>query len=402
MIYQAQRKGCGYACVKMLLSLNGVSHAEEIEEPLIRSQAPSLGELISFAQKGGLTLSGYKFLEPSGLLSHKDFPILLVLAREGVEHMVVVMKPRGGRFLVLDPDKGRLWVKKEELSEASTGVYLKQLAFRKPPEGLEKPPYKRKRKWGIGLTIFPILESLLALCGLSCLRRGGSFLLLSIFLLFYCLCLASRTVFSFQAMKSFDLEFLSGCYGEKESERRERLSHYCAYKEASLLSPLSTLEDGLSLLLVFLLLFFNDPFFGSLCLLPIFSFLLQSLLFRKKDEKEREGIESGERKFLTGEGDPRSLLPSLEESLRGSYAFGERKACLNLLNFSICAFSSALSLLLGPVSSNRFLFCLFSSSYLLKLAEKMLADFRLLKQGKKEWPYFCLHFLSGSCSPKGG
>ena len=61
MIYQAQRKGCGFACVKMLLSLNGMKEAEEIEEPLLSSQAPSLGELISFASEQGLTLSGYKF-----------------------------------------------------------------------------------------------------------------------------------------------------------------------------------------------------------------------------------------------------------------------------------------------------------------------------------------------------
>lgn len=62
MIYQAQRKGCGFACVKMLLSLNRVKEAEDIEEPLLSSQAPSLGELISFASEHGLTLSGYKFL----------------------------------------------------------------------------------------------------------------------------------------------------------------------------------------------------------------------------------------------------------------------------------------------------------------------------------------------------
>lgn len=400
MIYQAQRKGCGFACVKMLLSLNGVKEAEEIEEPLLSSQAPSLGELISFASEHGLTLSGYKFLEPSGLLSHKEFPILLLLEEKGQTHMVVLAKARGSYFLVLDPMKGRRWVKKSELAEKTSLFYLKQLSFAKKPEKKGAPPYQRKRRWGDFLAIFPVLEGLLGLCALSTLRQDGSFLVLAIFLLAYCLCLASRTLFSFKAMKRFDEEYLSGCLFGGREERKERFCHYNAYKKASLLSPLNLAEDAVSFFLIYALLFFNDPLFGLLCIAPISLCALEKILSKGKDEKDQEAIENAETRFLEGKKGDKGALLSLKEGLRESYAFAERKACVGLFDFSLCAFSSSLALLLGPATSNRFLFCLFSSCYLLHLVSKLWEDFSLWGDKKKEWPYFRLHFLSGFSSPK--
>ena len=123
MIYQAQEKGCGYAAIKNLLALNGFPRAEALEEPSIAEKAPSLGELIAYASEFGLTLSGYKFLEPSGLATTDAFPLLCVLEEGERSHLVLVKRGRGERYLGCDQAKARGGKRKGsclESSEAST------------------------------------------------------------------------------------------------------------------------------------------------------------------------------------------------------------------------------------------------------------------------------------------
>ena len=61
MIYQAQRKGCGFASVKMALC-----HASRrrdfayAPERMIDGVAPSFAELISYAKQYGLQLAAFR------------------------------------------------------------------------------------------------------------------------------------------------------------------------------------------------------------------------------------------------------------------------------------------------------------------------------------------------------
>ncbi len=402
MIYQAQEKGCGYAAVKMLLEHNGVKRAEELEEPLITGQAPSLGELIAYAKKNGLLLGGYQFLEPSGLRQCAYFPLCLLIEEEGVEHMVFVKGKTKKCYLVCDPARGRRKMNFEELESVSKGVYLRQLSFEQAAER----SYMRQKPSLLGrssfLLLFPLVEMIFALGGISCLRQGGSFPLFIIFALGYLVSLVGRSWVLLNEMKAFDKRYSACCIDSKSERRKELLQHYCAYKKASLMSKICLSEDLIAFTFLFFLLAINDPFFGLLSLAPVLFSCLEKVLFEDSKRKEEEEICAMERDFVQKKGNMEEKKAKLDGLFLSSYSFAEKISCMKIIEISLCAFSSSLCLLWGSVSSNRFLFCLFSSMYLLHQLESLYKDADMVEEEKRERPYFLLHFKSAIVSQQKG
>lgn len=399
MIYQAQEKGCGYASIKMMLKHNGVKRAEELKEPLITGQAPSLGELIAFAKDNGLLLGGYQFLEPSGLRQCAYFPICLLVEEEGLEHMVYV-KGKGKRaYVVFDPAKGRRNIPFEELEIISKGVYLRQLSF---DASAEREYLSFKRSPGARLlcfALFPIIEVILALGGISCLREGGSFPLLILFTLGYFATITGRSWALLNEMKSFDKEYSEGCLRGDESERRNLLQHYCAYKRSYLLPKICLCEDLLAFAFLFFLLALNDPFFGLLSLAPVLFSCLSRIFFGGAREREEEKMGKMEKNFISKEEETEEKRKRLSNLFARSYAYAEKASCTRVIEMCLCAFSSSICLLWGSVSSNRFLFCLFSLLYLLHQLEAVFKDADMAEDEEREKPYFLLHF-GGAIVPK--
>lgn len=402
MIYQAQEKGCGYAAIKMLLEYNGVKRAEELEEPLVTGQAPSLGELISYAKKNGLLLGGYQFLEPSGLRQCAYFPICLLVEEEGLEHMVFVKGKSKRGYLVFDPAKGKRKLAFEELESVSKGAYLRQLSFTDEVERVYAA--KRRPLWSRSsfLALFPMAEMVFALGGVSCLREGGSFPLFILFALGYLATLVGRSVALLGEMKAFDKDFSMGCLSAKAAKRKELLTHYCAYKKAFLVPKISLCEDLLSFTFLFFLLAINDPFFSLLSLAPVLFSCLSKLMFEESKKQEETDVMKAERDFVERKESLEEKKAKLDSLFLASYAFAEKLSCMKVIEISLCAFSCSLALLWGNVSSNRFLFCLFSSLYLLRQLDCVYKDADFIQDEKRERPYFLLHFKSAIISQKKG
>lgn len=400
MIYQAQEKGCGYASIKMMLKHNGVKRAEELQEPLISGQAPSLGELIAFAKDNGLLLGGYQFLEPSGLRQCAYFPICLLIEEDGLEHMVFV-KGKGRRsYTVLDPAKGKRKFSFEELEKISKGVYLRQLGFEEETTRDYISAKRVSETRHLCFALFPLIEVILALGGISCLREGGSFPLLILFALGYFATITGRSWALLNEMKCFDKEFSEGCLGKGESERQNLLQHYCAYKRSYLLPKICLSEDLLGFAFLFFLLAVNDPFFGLLSLAPVMFSCLSRIFFDEAKEKEKEKMERLETDFISKKEETTEKRKGLDVLLASSYSFAEKESCSRIIEVCLCAFSSSVCLLWGSVSSNRFLFCLFSSLYLLRQLEAIYKDADMVEEEKREKPYFLLHFCSAIVSKK--
>ncbi len=394
MIYQAQEKGCGYAAIKNLLAYNGFSRAESLAEPHISDKPPSLGELIAFAKGFGLTLSGYKFLEPSGLSACDTFPLLLLMNGEESSHMVMVKRKRRGRFLVLDPAAGESWQKEEDLIPKFSGIYLRQLSYESKEEKGEALPSFKRPRFAYVLPLFPILEAALAFFAIMFFSSASNFSLLLLFVAAYCLLILSRSVFLMAAMEQFDASYSQGLAVREKGERKEALKHYLAYKKAAILPWVSLPEDIACFSFVFFLVALNEPLFASLTLVPFAVFFLDKMLLGKKERREAEKIGCEEKAFLESEdtiGKRMGMLNDLFSSL-GSYTRKElsKKAILVLL----CLVSSCLGLLSGEFASNRFILFVFSSLYLLSLGERIFLDLRSIETEKRERPYFYQHFVS--------
>ena len=401
MIYQAQEKGCGYAAIKNLLAYNGFPHAESLTEPPISDKAPSLGELIAFADGFGLTLSGYKFLEPSALSTCDLFPLLLVLEEEGNSHLVMAKKKKKSRYLILDPALGESWQKEEDLLPKFSGVYLKQLSYESKQEKGEAVPSLKRPLIAYALPLFPVLEAALAFFTILFFSSVSNFTLLLLFIAAYCLLILSRSVFLMAAMEQFDAQWSQGLATREKEKRKEALEHYLAYKKASIVPWVNLPENIACFAFVFFLVAVNEPLFACLTLIPFGVFFLDKFLLRKKQKKELDRISGEEKAFLESEetiGKRMAMLTDLFSSLT-LYTRKElsKKAILVLL----CLISSCLGLLNGEFASNRFLLFVFSSLYLLSLGERIFADLKSIETEKRERSYFYQHFVNGGRSIKG-
>lgn len=391
MVYQAQEKGCGYAAVKTMLEINGCRGAVYLPEPHITEQAPSLGELISYASEFGLTLSGYKFLEPSGLASWEEFPLMAVLSVDGKDHMVVLRKKRGKKYLVLDPSEGASWRSEEDLLRAFSGIYLRQLSCSLDKKKAKRPKIKRPSLCFL-LPLFPILEGLIVLFGLTFFANGGNFPMLILFVASYCLVLLARTAFLIGAMSQFDsLHSKSLARSDKEN-RKEWLKHYLAYKKASI-TPFANLPEDLACFAVFyFLIAFNEPIFACFALIPLAVFGVENVFFRDKIKRLGKTLEERENQFLQEEGSADQTFGRLTGLLSFSRFFTRFLFCKKAFYVLLCLVSACLGLLNGSFSSNRFLLLAFSCVYLFSLFERIFEDVREIEEEKRERGSF-LHYF---------
>lgn len=122
---QVTRHDCGYACLKMLLA---AVHKDERYLYLKEDEKHgpySYLELISIAQRYEVTLIGVKYDDKDDLSHQKSFPLILSLKREnGGLHAVLLVKRKGKKVKVLDPDKGVYYQKISSLIKEWDGTVL--------------------------------------------------------------------------------------------------------------------------------------------------------------------------------------------------------------------------------------------------------------------------------------
>ncbi len=400
MIYQAQEKGCGYAAVKNLLQLNGFKNAEALAEPPIAEKAPSLGELIAYASEHGLALSGYKFLEPSGLSSCNCFPLLCLLTDGPREHLVLVKKRKKRRYFVCDPAEGESWRKEEEILSKFTGVYLKQLSY--SPKG-EKQPLLAKIKrpaFSYILPLFPALEAAIAFFAVSFFASENNFTSLLLLMAAYCLLILARSVFLMAGMEQFDAKWAFGLAKTEKEEREEALRHYLSYKKASIVPWVSLPENVVCFAFVFFLVAINEPLFASLTLIPFASFFLDKTLLGRREKRKKDEVATLEKEFLDSEEDSHLRMGKLNALFSKVSSYTRRELSKKAILVLLCLVSSCIGLLGGEFTCNRFLLFVFSSLYLVSLGEKIYEDGKSIETEKRERPYFYQHFVRASDSNK--
>ena len=124
-IPQVSKSGCGFTCLKMLLAI-----AYKDERYLYLKEDESHGpysyqELVVTAQHYGLTLIGVKY-EDKGDLSHiNTLPLILTVIKENEsQHAVLLVKRRGNKLKIHDPEKGIYWIKADKFIKSWDGTAL--------------------------------------------------------------------------------------------------------------------------------------------------------------------------------------------------------------------------------------------------------------------------------------
>ena len=122
---QVTKSGCGFACLKMLLA---IAHKDErylyLKED--ENHGPySYQELVGLAQRYDVTLIGAKYDNKDDLRHLTRFPIILSVLKENDSlHAVLIVKRRGKKIKIYDPDKGIYWQKIDRFIKTWDGTVL--------------------------------------------------------------------------------------------------------------------------------------------------------------------------------------------------------------------------------------------------------------------------------------
>ena len=386
--YQRQQFGCGFACVRMALAFYSFSRdALSIDEPRLETP-PTLADIVSYAATYGLRLGAYR-----GDLSSAPKGSLLVLYGDKGSHMAFFIGKKGKRYLLLDPDSGRLALTEETLGEIYAGMYLQK-------ESIETPSYHFTPayslcfdRWMILLACSSFLPNALMLASLFLLSKEDIHIGISIALLVLSLLSSAFSRFLILSMmKRFDKRFLETKRDKNGRAWHDSFVHYQSYKGLlfscipQFCACLATLVSSACLLS------FLDPFLGisivvGVMILAIFYFLNR----RRRLEIESDLIIAERRLAIPFEEDK---APILRRIVRMSDLYGRHFLSAELVCVALAMCFAVLTLLLESRLSAGNLFIYGISLYYCFISATRCATFeRNLERQKKEEAYFLYDFV---------
>lgn len=338
VIYQAQKKSCAYACVKMALVHASKNRAfREIREPSCNGKTPSLQDAQDFAKENGLILTAWRIV-PEDLAFADTFPLLCVVSRNGLSHMVYVQKKRKEKFLVFDPGLGEIWMKEEELIKMFTGVYLEISSY----EEIRNPKHVRIMP-AFG-TVLQIASSLLAvfLFAAGSLVLDSSYPLLApLMLLGAVVSVVVYVIASLLSMKVFDSTYQKQMITTDISQRRRLFNVYYRYRTDAV-SGTSMRVMSFAVPLAFgALLSFQDPLLGITLVMDLLLLVVSWATDVPVADRAKSRLESQENSFQYSALTEEAVADRLDELNKSSRSL-TRYLCIRQVMVFVVAIGFAL------------------------------------------------------------
>lgn len=388
MIYQRQRYGCGYACVKMVLvhlsKRKDYAYIEEedLDHPL------TLSEVITFASGFGLTLQGFK--GPIALCPEGS--IVLIHGEGGRRHMAFFVGRRGKRILLHDPDSGRLLLDEEDFATVYEGVYLKTISFLSMDGAFPKDMVFPSKKILLPLTVATLLPNLLLLSSmfLLSLTKVPLWVPVTVLALALVSIALSRLVYLRQ-MKRFDAAFMERQSGLENSDWTTYLSAYQSFKGSLFYTLPSLVSCSATLIISGLLLSLLDPYLGIALLLGVLFLAILYLTSRRRKAEIESDIVISERLLSFDNGLPKEKLLRRVSSLSDKY--GKFHYSFEIASVALSAvFGVGLLYLEGRLEIGNLIVYGLGLYYCFQTAMRLLAFPLLYEKQKKEEGYFMQQF----------
>ena len=395
IVYQAQKKGCGFASVKMALC-----HASRrrdfayAPERIIQGDAPSFAELITYAAKMGLQLLAFR-CEKESLLKNEDYPLLLSVEENGLTHMVFLKEEDLlGRFVVYDPSCGKRVFKKQELVEIFDGRYMALGEYKNVAPRFSRPkPFPNKSVFLSCLFSLSPIASLSA--GILLLGYSGEnmFIALPCFA-FSLITLSLSRMFTSKQMERFDEQYLEMVDDDNLPTREERFVHYHRYKAAALSSLSRLLVSLLEVAAALAFFAFRDPLLAFMMGTGLLLVTLEHLLDDEKEARRKDAVEKLEYRYIHHRLRQEERLAILSTLSKES---GRYFRSLIFRETLIIASAIALSAIAISISSEQFaleqfLFYSLAISAVMSQGSSALGNYQGRQIKRQEEPYFALHF----------
>ncbi len=269
-----------------------------LEEPPIYGKAPSLRELMEYAAKHGLILKAYRMGKKEKIARYLDEPVLALVQEDGLSHMVYLRKGRFGRYILLDPARGKRRLKEAAFLNIFAGIFLKKDSFVPKPEQIPKPTFVKRGTMMI-LNLARSVSVLLVFLALYFVDEEGSFpLTVALFSSFALLSVFSRA-FSSKKMREFDLVYLDSLYGIEPRKRKEAYLHFHRFKAGIFSREPSLWAGALEIAALLVLFSLNELWMGVAMLGLCLALVLERAALYPKLLRRGEELARLEEDFLT-------------------------------------------------------------------------------------------------------
>lgn len=157
---QLETPECGAACLAMVLAFyKKWLPLEEVRRDCgVSRDGSNARNIMLAAQNYGLEAKAYRF-EPQDIKESVNFPCIV---HWNFNHFVVLCGFKGGKALINDPARGKMWVSENEFDEAFTGVCLcfeRGADFEKSGRRLSVFEFAKERLKGSGTAIAFIIAA---------------------------------------------------------------------------------------------------------------------------------------------------------------------------------------------------------------------------------------------------
>lgn len=288
-ISQINESDCGLASLKMLLA-NVFDEESFLFLPQNEEHGPySYFDLIGIAKKYNVELEGLKIKEKEEFSKWNDFPIIVSFNEENYCHSSLILKRRGNKFLLLDPDTKPHWIKFDELIKKWDGTLLR---VKSKPKTITKKPkvisIEKGDKLSLVAQILQIALSIVLLTSIFFLDEKYPFYIsLGLIILYVALELLFRNIL-IKIMDKIDEAYVNGLTKVPNNSYLFliRLNDFKKTFIANKISLISNLIIGLSL--IFITIFngyWNAIIVFVIILLSLIETFVTKPIFAKKDKK---------------------------------------------------------------------------------------------------------------------
>lgn len=394
IIYQCQSKGCGYACVKMLLCKRDKNRNwAYADEPEAEQNAPSLNEIKEYGAKHGLNLRSYRVGSPYDWRFLASKNALVLLEEDGLQHMCVLVKASKSDLAILDPSRGKRKIKIRRFERIFSGVVMvTDLGVVSRKKDVPKPNIRSvKNGW------IPMLLSFASvfLIGMGFLlsERASKWIALP----FYLVGLTSLGLFlvcSRYLQSVFDRKYQRGLLEEDPELRKELFTHYYTYKNAIFGTiPRVSCEIGILCSLLFYISF-TSPWQGVMLGIAGVVLLIMLCFIQKRSAQIAKDVEKDEDDFLRGESDKIGLENKQKsyqkKGVRYSRLWFLKILTVLLVSLLFCLGSSLTKQnLVGSSYLENLILCLLFSIQINDLASYLPS----ILSNRNEASYFWYHFV---------
>ena len=397
IIYQCQSKGCGYACVKILLCKRDKNRNwAYTDEPEAERNAPSLNEIKEYGAKHGLNLRSYRVGSPYDWRFLASKNALVLLEEDGLQHMCVLVKASKSDLAILDPSRGKRKIKIRRFERIFSGVVMvTDLGILSRKKDVPKPSIRSVKNGWIP-TLLSFASVFLIGMGFLLSERVSKWIALP----FYLVGLMSLGLFlvcSRYLQSAFDRKYQRGLLEEDPELRKELFTHYYTYKNAIFGTiPRVSCEIGILCSLLFYISF-TSPWQGVMLGIAGAVLLIMLCFIQKRSAQIAKDVEKDEDDFLRGESDKIGL----ENKQKSYQKKGVRYSRLWLLKILTVLLVSLLFCLGSSLTKQN----LEGSSYLENLILCLLFSIQIndlasylpsILSDRNEASYFWYHFVRTS------